>query len=98
MKRILVTGAIGQIGAELTTALRKIYGEGAVVATDIRMPTDAALRDAGPFEFLDCLDPHHITRVMQIHKVDTIYHLAAILSAVGESRPNQAWQVNVGGL
>jgi nucleoside-diphosphate-sugar epimerase len=98
MKNILVTGAVGQIGSELTVALRKIYGGDKVIATDIRMPSDVILRDSGPFEFLDCLDPHHITRVMQIHKVDTIYHLAAILSAVGETKPNQAWQVNVNGL
>ncbi|MGH8015731.1 MAG: L-threonine 3-dehydrogenase [Candidatus Zixiibacteriota bacterium] len=98
MKTILVTGAVGQIGSELTIALRKKYGESRVIATDIRMPTDHDLRDSGPFEFLDCLDPHHITRVMQIHSADTIFHLAAILSAVGETKPNQAWQINVNGL
>jgi len=98
MKTILITGAIGQIGSELTIALRKKYGESKVIATDIRMPTDHDLRDSGPFEFLDCLDPHHITRVMQIHNADTIFHLAAVLSAVGETKPNQAWQINVNGL
>jgi nucleoside-diphosphate-sugar epimerase len=98
MKKYLVTGAVGQIGSELTIGLRKKYGEEAVVATDIRMPTDTDLRDSGPFEFLDCTDPHHITRVMQIHKVDTIYHLAAILSAVGETKPNLSWKINVNGL
>lgn len=98
MKTILVTGAVGQIGSELTIALRKKYGEKNVIATDIRMPTDHDLRDSGPFEFLDCLDPHHITRVMQIHSADTIFHMAAILSAIGETKPNQAWQVNVNGL
>lgn len=98
MKTILVTGAVGQIGSELTIALRKKYGESKVIATDIRMPTDHDLRDSGPFEFLDCLDPHHITRVMQIHNADTIFHLAAILSAIGETKPNQAWQINVNGL
>jgi nucleoside-diphosphate-sugar epimerase len=98
MKRILVTGACGQIGSELTLALRKRYGGSAVVASDVRLPGDPELRDGGPFEFVDCLDPHHITRVMQIHQIDTIYHLAALLSAVGEMRPNQAWQLNVGGL
>lgn len=98
MKKILVTGAVGQIGSELTVALRKRYGNENVIATDIRMPTDKDLRDSGPFEFLDCLDPNHITRVMQIHKADTIYHLAAVLSAVGETKPNQAWKINVNGL
>ncbi len=91
-------GAVGQIGSELTTALRARYGEEQVVATDIRMPSDVKLRDSGPFEFLDVLDPHHITRVMQMHDIDTVYHLAAVLSAVGESRPNVAWQININGL
>src|SRR5947209_14279115 len=98
MKRILVTGAVGQIGSELTLALRQRYGGDSVVASDVRMPSDPALRDGGPFEFVDCMDPHHLTRVMQIHHVDTIYHLAALLSAVGETRPLQAWQLNVNGL
>jgi len=98
MKQLLVTGAVGQIGSELTTTLRKRYGKEKVVATDIRMPTDVELRDAGPFEFLDVTDPHHITRVMQMHDVGTIYHLAAILSATGESRPGLAWQINMNGL
>jgi nucleoside-diphosphate-sugar epimerase len=98
MKRILVTGAVGQIGSELTVALRQRYGASNVVASDVKLPTDPILRDGGPFEFIDCLDPHHITRAMQIHQVDTIYHLAALLSAVGEQRPGQAWQINVTGL
>jgi len=98
MKQILVTGSVGQIGSELVTALRARYGADKVVATDIRMPDDKALRDAGPFEFLDVLDPHHITRVMQIYDIGTVYHLAAVLSAIGESRPNVAWQINVNGL
>jgi len=89
---------VGQIGSELTLALRERYGGDAVVASDVRMPTDVALRDGGPFEFVDCMDPHHLTRVMQIHHVDAIYHLAALLSATGEQRPLQAWQLNVNGL
>ena len=98
MKHILVTGAVGQIGSELVHALRQRYGASRVVATDIRMPTDPELRDAGPFEFLDALDPHHITRVLQIYPTERIYHLAAVLSYVGETMPGQAWRINVGGL
>ena len=98
MKTILISGALGQIGSELTIALRKRYGDGNVIATDIRMPTDRVLRDSGPFEFLDVLDENHITRVMQQYRIDTIFHMGAILSAIGESRPNVAWRINVGGL
>lgn len=98
MKKILVTGSLGQIGSELVPALRKRYGRDNVVATDIRMPATIELRDDGPFEFLDVVDPHHITRVMQIYDVGTVYHLAAVLSATAESRPNIAWQINMNGL
>lgn len=98
MKKILVTGALGQIGSELIVLMRQRYGDDNVIATDIRMPTDVGLRDSGPFEFLDCVDPNHITRVMQIYRIDTIIHLASLLSAVAETRPNQAWQINVNGL
>ncbi len=98
MKKILVTGAIGQIGSELVTALRQRYGADKVVATDIRMPNDKELRDGGPFEFLDVTDSNHITRVMSMYEIGTIYHLAAVLSAIGESRPNIAWQINMNGL
>jgi nucleoside-diphosphate-sugar epimerase len=98
MKTILVTGSLGQIGSELVVGLREEYGDNHVIASDIRQPSSIELRDGGPFEFLDCLAPDNITRVMQIYKVDRIYHLAAILSAVGESKPNRAWQVNVIGL
>jgi len=97
-KKILVTGAVGQIGSELTATLRARYNADRIIATDIRLPSDPAQRDAGPFEFLDCLDPNHITRVMQRYEIDTIYHLGAVLSAVGELKPGQAWQINVGGL
>lgn len=94
MKTVLVTGALGQIGSELTLALRR---KCSVVATDIR-PPEGALRDSGPFEHLDVLDVQQITAVMNKHKVDTIYHLGALLSATGEARPDVAWRVNMGGL
>jgi nucleoside-diphosphate-sugar epimerase len=94
MKRILVTGALGQIGAELVPALRACYGLEAVVASDIRMPP----RDTdGPFEFIDTTNPRQIQEVVRKHGVDGIYHLAALLSAVAEDKPQVAWEINMGG-
>ncbi len=98
MKTILVTGSLGQIGSELVVKLREHYGDDHVIASDIRQPSSIELRDGGPFEFLDCLAQENITRVMQTYKIDTIYHLAAILSAIGETKPNHTWQINVVGL
>lgn len=96
MKRILVTGALGQIGAELVLALRARCGADAVVASDIRMPAD---RDPpGPFEYVDCTELRQIKEVVRKYDVDTIYHLAALLSAVAEGKPRVAWEVNMGGL
>lgn len=99
MRKVLVTGSLGQIGTELTLALRDKLGTNNVIATDIRMPTEPAMRDGGPFEFMDCTDHNHITRVMQMHAgIDTVYHLAALLSAVAEAKPTSAWTINMHGL
>ncbi len=95
MKRILVVGAGGQIGSELTTELRKRYGSKNVVASDKRKPGEEIF-ESGPFELLDCTDRDAVNRVVQRYKVDTIYHLAALLSAVGEKNPLLAWNVNMG--
>ncbi len=97
MKRILITGACGQIGSELTVSLRERYGREQVVASDIVEPC-AALRGNGPFEHVDVLSPEMIGAVVERHHVDTIYHMAAILSATGEKKPQVAWNVNVHGL
>src|SRR5262245_1028701 len=93
--RILVTGALGQIGSELVNALRVRYGEEAVIASDIRMLPRGT---EGPFEFVDCTNLRSINEVIRRHDVRTIYHLAALLSAVAESKPQVAWDVNMGGL
>ena len=98
MKKILITGAAGQIGTELTSALRDKYGRENVIATDVRLPQNSSLKHDGIFDLLDVLNPHQITRLIQKYDVSTVYHLAALLSASGESRPNLAWQVNVNGL
>jgi nucleoside-diphosphate-sugar epimerase len=94
-KTTLVTGALGQIGSELVNALRARYGEEAVIASDIRMPPRGT---DGPFEFVDCTNLRSLQEVIHRHHVGTIYHLAALLSAIAESKPQVAWDVNMGGL
>ncbi len=97
MKRILVTGAGGQIGAWLVPALRERYGSDAVLATDIRTADDDQL-GGGPFQILDCTDQSALGQATIRHNADAVYHLAAILSAVGEKDPQLAYNVNMGGL
>jgi nucleoside-diphosphate-sugar epimerase len=95
--RILVTGACGQIGSELTMALRERWGRENVVATDIA-ESSPALRDSGPCELVDVTRRETIREVVEKYKIDTIYHMAAILSARGEENPHLAWEVNINGL
>lgn len=97
MKRILVTGAAGQLGSELVPALRARYGEGNVVASDIRRPGEA-LAGSGPFETIDCTDGGALAEAVARYRVDTIFHLAAILSAAAEQDPQKAYRVNLQGL
>ena len=98
IQKILVTGAAGQIGSELTMALREKYGNENVVATGHANEPDETLRESGPFHFIDCSQINSVADIVKKYKVDTIYHLAAILSAVAEDNPPLAWNVNMIGL
>ena len=98
MKNILVTGSVGQIGSELTMELRKRYGNDCVVAGGRKTKPSEKLVNSGPFEVVDCTDIDVVNDVVRKHDIDTILHLAAILSAVAEANPQLAWDVNINGL
>ncbi|MFC1784169.1 L-threonine 3-dehydrogenase [Candidatus Neomarinimicrobiota bacterium] len=98
MKKILVTGAVGQIGSELTMSLREKYGNDNVVAGGRKTKPSDKLLNSGPFEIVDCNDAMAVANVVKKYDIDTIYHLAAILSAVAEANPVLAWNVNINGL
>lgn len=98
MKRILVTGASGQIGTELLELLRKNYGQNQVIASDIKPMNKDIITSDGPFEIIDVTDAKKISQIVKKYKADTIIHLASLLSAVAEGNPTLAWQINMGGL
>jgi len=98
MKKILVTGAVGQIGSELTMLLRKKFGNDNVLATGRKTKPSEAILNSGPFEFIDICKRETIEKVVKDYDIDTIYNMAAILSAVGEEKPLLCWDVNINGL
>lgn len=97
MKRILVTGAGGQIGSWLVPELRRLYGDANVLATDVRQ-LDVDVTEAGPFQVLDATHARSVGQAVMRHEADTVFHLAAILSAIGERDPRLAWHVNMASL
>ena len=95
--KVLVTGALGQIGTDLVQALRERHGSDSVIASDIRDESGHSSVEEGPFVILDVLDTDGISRICQNEGIGTIYHLAALLSAVGERDPDLCRMINVGG-
>ena len=92
--KILILGACGQIGTELTIALREQHGVDNVVASDIRA-TDDAVMNAGPFEILDATDLHALEDVIMHYEIETVYLMAAMLSGTAEKFPMKAWSLNM---
>ena len=94
---ILILGACGQIGTELTQSLREIHGRDKVIASDIRYGEDAFVKE-GPFEIIDATDRDTIVKVIQKYNVSQVYLMAAMLSATAEKHPQKAWDLNMNSL
>jgi nucleoside-diphosphate-sugar epimerase len=95
--KILIIGACGQIGTELTHSLRKIYGADNVIASDIRKLNNDVV-NSGKFEVINALDFNQIEHLVEVHKIDEIYLMAALLSATAEKNPAFAWDLNMNSL
>src|SRR5688572_12493506 len=93
-EKVLILGACGQIGVELTMALRKTYGSDNVIATDIRTE-HPLLAGSGPYQVLNAMDAEAVHQLVKNEGITQIYLLAAILSATGEKDPLRAWDINM---
>ena len=98
MNTVLVTGAVGQIGTELVQALRKKYGKDCVIAAGHKTKPTKEFIDSGPFQYVNVLDRNQLEKTIVNNDVDTIYHMASILSAVGEMNHQLCYEVNMSGL
>lgn len=96
--KILLTGALGQIGSELTVKLRKLYGNDNVVITDIRDDINRDIIESGPFVKADSRDSALLHSIVKKHGIRRIYHLSALLSATSEKNPQLAWDININSL
>jgi nucleoside-diphosphate-sugar epimerase len=97
-KKVLLTGSLGQIGSELAFALAERYGAENIFTSDVREDTHGILEGAGKFMELDVLARADFDSIVRDNGIDTIYHLAALLSAVAEEKPHMAWEINMEGL
>ena len=95
--KILIIGACGQIGTELTQKLRKIYGTENVIASDIRK-LNVDVVNSGPFEVINALDFNQIEHLVEVHQITDVYLMAALLSATAEKNPAFAWDLNMNSL
>jgi nucleoside-diphosphate-sugar epimerase len=95
--KILIIGACGQIGTELTQKLRGIYGVENVIASDIRK-LNIDVVNSGPFEVINALDFNQIQHLVEVHQIDEVYLMAALLSATAEKNPAFAWDLNMNSL
>lgn len=98
MPKILITGATGQIGTDLTLALRKEFSGSDVIAAGYRQEPSPEVVESGPCCTLDVRDAAALEALMSEHRIDTVIHLASLLSAVAEKRPLEAWDINMNGL
>jgi nucleoside-diphosphate-sugar epimerase len=98
MKRLMVTGSTGQIGSELTLALRREYGGDNVLALGHSRKPSGELLNSGPFEIVDVAEKERIDDIVKRYDIDTIYHLVALMSATGEQNPQLAWKLNMSSL
>jgi len=98
MRKIMVTGACGQVGSELVPALRYRYGKDNVITTGHKTNPSEELLNSGVFHFIDCTDINSIGEIVRRYNAGTIYHLTAVLSAKAETNPQLAWDVNINGL
>ena len=97
-KKILVTGGLGQIGTELIMTLRNVYGNENVIASSRENDCPDFIKETGIYESIDVLDAKKLGEISSKHKINQIVHLAAILSAVGEHKPQLAYDINMNGL
>lgn len=96
--KILLTGALGQIGSELAVKLRNLYGNDNIVLTDLRDDVNLDIIEGGPFIKTDSRDGKILHEIIKKYRIERIYHLAALLSATSEKNPQTAWDINVNSL